>query len=304
MFNKAMFVVFALAVTPLVAQPVNPSMLVSADWLAQHLHDQNLVILHTGAQKDYDAGHIPGARLVTLAGISLSDPTGLRLELPSPEALAAAFGNLGVSDSSHVVVYAGTEAVPPATRVWFTLDYLGLGDRASLLDGGLTLWRAQRRPLSTEAPPPAAPGKITPRPAPERVVTSGWLRSRLEDSKVDVVDARPPDFFTGANPGEFSRGGHIPGARNVPQTTVFAPDGTLKAASTLRQMMSPAAKPSAASVTYCNTGQQATVLYFVGRYLGMDVRLYDGSMQDWSRQPDLPLETSATPAAPTGTPHP
>ncbi len=302
MLLKTALFLLAFAAAPLSAQAVNPSMLVSTDWLAQHLDDENLVILHTGSQKDYDAGHIPGARLVALADISVADASGLRLELPSPEALGEAFGRLGVDDSSRIVVYPGTETMTAATRVWFTLDYLGLGDRASLLDGGLALWRAQGRPLSTQAPPPATPGRITLRPAPEKVVTAEWLRTRLDDPRVDLIDARPADFYTGANRGEFPRGGHIPGARSVPQAGVFAADGTLLGADALRRMMTPAAKPEAKPVTYCNTGQQATVLYFVGRYLGMDVRLYDGSMQDWTRQADLPVESGASPAAPSGRP--
>jgi thiosulfate/3-mercaptopyruvate sulfurtransferase len=266
-------------------------MLVSADWLADHLKDGNLVILHIGSQKDYDAGHLPGARLAALADISITDSSGLRLELPPVAALQEAFGKLGVTDSSRIVVYPATETVQPATRVWFTLDYLGLGGRASLLDGGLALWRAQGRPLSAEAPPPAVPGTFSANPAPERVVTSDWIGARLKDPNVQLVDARPPDFFSGANPGEFSRPGHIPGSRNVPISTVLEKDGTLKSAQSLLEMLTPAGSRTPI-VTYCNTGQQATLLYFVGRYLGLDVRLYDGSMQDWARQPNLPVETS------------
>ncbi|MCC7174923.1 MAG: sulfurtransferase [Bryobacterales bacterium] len=291
---KTHLAVLALVCAPLLAQQTNPSMLVSTGWLASHLGDQDLVILHTGSAKDYDAGHIPGARLVTLAEISVTDASGLRLELPPAAALADAFGKLGVSDRSRIVVYPGTSAVPAATRVWFTLDYLGLGGRAALLDGGLALWRAQGRPLSTEAAPPPAPEKITPHPSPNRVVTSDWLRTHLKDPKVDLLDTRPPDFFSGANPGEFTRGGHIPGARNVPLAQALRPDGTLQPAGALRELMTPpGGKRRASTVTYCNTGQQATVLYFVGRYLGLDVKLYDGSMQDWSREFGLPVESFA-----------
>jgi thiosulfate/3-mercaptopyruvate sulfurtransferase len=290
---KMRFALLALAVAPILAQQTNSSMLVSTDWLAGHLKDESLVILHAGSQKDYDAGHIPGARLVTLPDLSMVGPAGLRLELPPVAALEEALGKLGVTDASRVVVYPGTDVVQVATRVWFTLDYLGLGDRASLLDGGLALWRAQGRRLSTEAPPPAVIGQLTARPSPDRVVTSDWLRTRLDDPKVDLLDARPPDFFSGANPGEFPRGGHIPGARNVPLLSALQPDGTLKPAEALREIMiRGGSQAPATTVSYCNTGQQATVLYLVGRYLGLDVRLYDGSMQDWTRQPDLPVESS------------
>ena len=157
----------------------------------------------------------------------------------------------------------------------------------------MALWRAQGRPFSTEMPSPAVFGKLTARPSPEKIVSSAWIRTRLEDPKVHLLDARPPDSYSGANPGEFTRAGHTPGARDVPLMTALQPDGTLKAAEALREIMSPGGgQEPATSVSYCNTGQQATLLYLVGRDLGVDVRLYDGSMQDWTRQPDLPVESS------------
>ncbi|MBZ5585237.1 MAG: hypothetical protein LAQ30_24135, partial [Acidobacteriia bacterium] len=180
----------ALLAAPLVLNAApDPSILVSGDWLAGHLKDESLVILHVGSQKDYDAGHIPGARLVTLGEISITNERGVRLELPPVSALEHAFGRLGVSDAGRIVVYAGAESVPPATRVWFTLDYLGLGGRAALLDGGIAAWRAEGRPLSTEAPA-VQPATFTAHPAPERVVDAAWVRGRLGDRGVQLLDTR------------------------------------------------------------------------------------------------------------------
>jgi CubicO group peptidase (beta-lactamase class C family)/3-mercaptopyruvate sulfurtransferase SseA len=258
-------------------------MLASGEWLAGHLADPSLVILHVGSQKDYDAGHIPGARLVTLADISITDATGLRLELPPVAALEEAFGKLGVSDTSRVIVYAGTESVQSATRVWFTLDYLGAGDRATLLDGGLAAWRAEGRPVSTEAAA-AQPRKFTAHAAPQRVVNADWVRSHLDDAKVHIIDARLPEFFDGVNGGGMPRAGHIPGARSVPYSSLLGEHGKLKPAESL----APAVNGDV--VSYCHIGQQATVVYFAARYLGLDARLYDGSFQDWSRRTDLPVE--------------
>ena len=265
-------------------------MVVSTAWLAGHLQDPSLVVLHVGTQKDYETGHIPGARLVTLADISITGERGLRLELPPVDALERAFGRLGVAENSRVVVYAGTESVQSATRVWFTLDYLGLGARTSLLDGGLLLWRAEGRLLSAEAPR-VEPGKFTAHPVAERVVSAEWVRSRLDDRAVQLLDARAPEFYSGANAGNMPRAGHIPGARNVPYTSVFGERGTLQTEAALRALLEPAGgKQPALTVAYCHIGQQATVLYFVARYLGLDARLYDGSFQDWSSRPDLPVE--------------
>jgi thiosulfate/3-mercaptopyruvate sulfurtransferase len=267
------------------------SFLVSGNWLASHLKDRSLVILHVGSKKDYDAGHIPGARLVTLGDVSITGKRGLRLELPPASLLEQAFGSLGVSNASRIVVYAGTESVQSATRVWFTLDYLGLGDRAALLDGGLAEWRAEGRPLSTEAPA-ARPRKLVAHPKPQVVVGADWVRAHLDDPGVQLLDARLPEFYSGANAGGMPRAGHIPGARNVPFTSLLTEKGRLKPPDALRALLyngRGGSKP-ALTVSYCHIGQQATVIYFVARYLGIDARLYDGSFQDWSMRPDLPVE--------------
>jgi len=280
----------ALAALPLLAQRVNPSMLVSTGWLAGHLRDESLVILHVGSQKDYEVAHIPGARLVTLASISVTGENGLRLEMPPVNALEETFGRLGVTSSSRVIVYAGTDSVQSATRVWFTLDYLGLGNRASLLDGGLTLWQAEKRPLATKAMPVEA-REFTSSPAPHRIVNAAWVQEHVADPQVQLLDARLPEYYSGANAGGMPRAGHIPGARSVPYTSLLDEHGRLKPEPELRGIMSAggAAAP-ALSVAYCHIGQQATVLYFVARHLGLDVRLYDGSFQDWSMRRDLPIE--------------
>jgi thiosulfate/3-mercaptopyruvate sulfurtransferase len=275
---------------PLQTRGGNSAMLVTTDWLASHLKDESLVILHVGSRKDYDAGHIPGARLVTLADVSITDARGLSLEMPPVNVLEEALGRLGVTDASRVVVYPGTSSVQAATRVWFTLDYVGLGQRASLLDGGLAAWRAEGRPLGTAAPP-VEPGAFAAHPAAELIVTAEWVRAHLDDPKVQLLDARAPEFYSGANAGSMPRAGHIPGARNVPFTSVLDGQGKLKPAPVLREIMDlPGGQEPALTVSYCHIGQQATVLYFVARYLGLPVRLYDGSFQEWSGRRELPVE--------------
>jgi thiosulfate/3-mercaptopyruvate sulfurtransferase len=129
---------------------------VSTIWLAEHLRDPNLVLLHVGDRKEYDREHIPGARFVDLDDISVSnhdhDHGGLMLEMPQPDSLRARLESLGISDRSRVVVYYGNDWVSPATRVIFTLDYAGLGAGSSLLDGGMQAWKAEHRAVSAEVP--------------------------------------------------------------------------------------------------------------------------------------------------------
>ena len=113
-------------------------MLVSTEWLAEHLNDPGLVVLHVGAPATY-AQHIPGARHVTLADISMSSEAGGTLEMLPEAELRLHLAGLGIGDRSRIVVYYA-EAVQSATRVVFTLDAAGLGGQTSLLDGGFAAW--------------------------------------------------------------------------------------------------------------------------------------------------------------------
>lgn len=277
-----------LAVSQLWGQSREASMLVSTQWLSDHLNDPDLVVLHVGSEKDYAAGHIPGARRLSLADISVSGPDGLRLELPPLEKLRDALGQAGVTNESRIIVYPANESVQSATRVWFTLEYAGLGARASLLDGGLPLWKAEGRPLST-----AATSVIPTRPrlAPQTDLIAGadWIRARLKDPKVQLLDARAPEYYSGANAGQMPRAGRIPGATNVPFNSLLDARWKLRPAGELRARI-PSGKEL---VAYCHIGQQATLLFFAARLLGENVRLYDGSFQEWSRRSDLPVDAPA-----------
>lgn len=290
------FLLLGLAATAAVAADW-PGFLVSADWLAERLGRDDVIILHAGTRKDYEEGHIPGARLVELADISITSDDGLRTELPPVDPLRETFARLGIGDGSHVVIYAGNSSFQTAARVFFTLDYLGLGDRAALLDGGLALWRAEGRPVSTEAAL-ARRGAFTPQAAPERVVDAAWIERHRANPGVVVIDARAPEFYSGANPGQMPRAGHIPGARNIPYTALIDGRGRFKSRDEIAGMFREAgAQPGSTIVSYCHVGHQASAVYFAARYAGFDARLYDGSFQDWSRRPELPVEVSAVPGS-------
>lgn len=266
----------------------NRNLLISADALAARLQDPALVILHVGTPKDYEAGHVPGARLVTLADLSVTGPGGLRLEMPPLEKLRETLLKLGVADGKRVVIYPGNESIQSATRVWFTFDYLGWSKSASLLDGGLSGWKAAGKPLSTETPAAsAAQGKLTLKPQPKLIVDAGWLKGKVDKPGLRLIDARLPEFYTGANNSGMPRAGRIPGAVNVPfPTLVTGADRKLLAPAELQSKIGSANKDL---VVYCHIGQQATLVYFASRYLGLKPRLYDGSFQDWSSRPELPV---------------
>jgi thiosulfate/3-mercaptopyruvate sulfurtransferase len=151
-----------------------------------------------------------------------------------------------------------------AGRLFFTLDHLGLGYRASLLDGGLPGWKAAGLTLTSEVPPPSARGRIEPRIQSAVLIDAAELSRRLHDSTLAVVDARPPAEWSGATPGDgVLRPGHIPGARSFFWRLTLTPGepAYLKDAAVLRKLLGRAgAAPGREVITYCRTGVQASYL--------------------------------------------
>ena len=278
------------------ARAQRDQMLVSAAWLAQHLGDKDLVIWHVGDQAAYTAGHLPGARFVTLQQISAtpSGPMPLSLEMAPADQLRTTLAALGVSNSSHVVVYQPKDSVQSATRALFTLLYAGL-DRVSLLDGGMGAWTAEGHPLTTDVPAPTA-GSLAPFTPKPLVVDAAFVQAHVNAPGFVVVDARDAAYFDGTSiggPTDHRVAGHIAGARSVPFSQVITADWHLKAAAELEALFSKAGvKPTDTVVAYCHIGQQATATLFAARSLGHPVLLYDGSFEDWARR-GLPIENPA-----------
>lgn len=272
---------------------INDSLIVTTDWLAKHLNDDSLVLLQIGEKDEYTAAHIPRAQFIQIADISTPRGQGLTLELPAVEQLKASFEKLGVSDNSRIVLYFGKDWITPTARVFMTLDYLGMGDRTAILDGGLPLWRAEGKPVTAEVVEPKK-GALTPHPNKKLVVDAAWVKDNLNNANVRILDARAPQFYTGAEQGRMPRGGHIPHARNIPfSSLVEDSNNKFKSANALRELFNQAdVKPTTTVATYCHIGQQASLLYFVARYLGYDAHVYDGSFEDWSNRAELPVEKS------------
>lgn len=287
----------ALALTALAAaqQPVDP--LVSTAWLADHLNDPGVAVIHVDSRPEqYGEGHIPGARFMRYGDFAI-ERNGLGSELPDLSTLEQLLEAAGVSDDSHVVIYSGTRVIL-ATRLWFTLDYLGHGNRASILNGGLAQWRAEGRAVSTEAPQVRV-GSFTPRPRADVLVSADWIHQRLADPKLVLVDARPDNEYTGTDGGMGGRvnPGHIPGAYQLyweklvesANRPVFLPLPELR-----RQFEAGGAGAGKDVVTYCMVGMRASLTYFVGRLLGYEMKFYDGSWHDWGAR-DLPHVTGSAP---------
>jgi thiosulfate/3-mercaptopyruvate sulfurtransferase len=270
------------------------SMIVSTTWLAKHLKDSGLVILSVGQKQDYDAGHIPGAHFLNFGDIRTMAPAGQEpnVELPPMPQLQEVFEKLGVNNNSHIILYVAKDQLSTTTRVFLTLDAMGFGARTSILDGGFPLWQKEGHAITTEERQ-VKPGKLDVCPQNDVIVNLDYVRDNLHHAGVDIVDARTADFYSGARIPHGQRAGHIPGASNLPYEALVDADGKWKPAGELRKQMEGAGvKPGDRVVSYCHVGQQATVVYFVARYLGLDARLYDGSWEDWSAHADLPAEVS------------
>jgi thiosulfate/3-mercaptopyruvate sulfurtransferase len=270
---------------------VRETPLVSPTWLAEHLHDPDLVVLAADDQAAYDARHIPAAIHVALANLSV-DRDGLNLEMPPLEDLRGRLAGLGISDQSRIVVYYGS--VTAATRIMFTLDYAGLGSRSSLLDGGIAAWTRAGQPVSSEVSPArgGALGLLSARPI---VVDAPFVLAHLRAPRFAVVDARASAFYDGLQaagpPNQKQRTGHIPSALSVPYTSVLDDQMAFRPADELAAIFTKAGvKPGDTIIGYCHVGQQATTMLLAARSIGYPVLLYDGSFEDWSRHTEYPVE--------------
>lgn len=260
------------------------------------MNDANVVLLHVGPAADYAAKHLAGARFVNFSVPGWSAPRAagaLSLELPTPEELRSTLAMLGVSDNSRIIVYQAKRNFPQATRAVLTLNWAGLGVNTSLMDGGLDLWETEGRPTTGEVPV-VKPGTLTPLKTLPIIASLEDVQNAQTAKTVKILDARDRAYYDGTEEGGNAAArnrGHIPGALSVPYSSVYAENGTLKTAEELQTIFTNAGVEAGDSViTYCHIGQQATSTLFAAYTLGFTVKLYDGSMDEWSLK-KLPVET-------------
>lgn len=270
------------------------TMLVSTAWLADHLNDPNIVVIVIWNQADFNKEHIPDSVFMNFMDTHLmTGPTGLTMELPPMSQLAETFGKLGVTNDSHIILYQAGSSFTATARLYLTLDAMGLGAQTSVLDGGFMQWKSEGRAVSTETRN-VKPGVVKPCPNNEVITDISYVSANMHHPGVAIVDARAAEFYTGATQPDKQRLGHIPGAGNLPFPTLTdSSTGRLKSADELAKLFHDAGvKQGDHVVVYCHIGQQASAAYFAARLLGYDVRLFDGSWEDWSAHKDLPAETS------------
>ncbi|CAN5376429.1 3-mercaptopyruvate sulfurtransferase [soil metagenome] len=282
--------------------------LVSAEWLAAHLADPDIVVVDcritmneqgpAPAHSAYSAAHVPGAVFADLVN-DLSDTTQpIGFAVPTPAAFCEAMGRLGVGDNTRVVLYDDRMELPGMTfssiwaaRVWWMLRWVGF-DHAALLDGGFGAWRDGGHPLSSGVEIATA-ATLTRQTRPQLIVDQDDVRAALEHPDITLVDTLTPASYDGSSP-MYARPGHITGAINLPVFDLYDTDGRFLPDDEIARRH--AAVDGRRTITYCGGGIAASATAFALTRIGHpDVAVYTASLQEWAADPDNPMATNPAP---------
>lgn len=286
--------------------PVHSAALISTEDLARRLGAPGLRVFDCttylkprpeggynaeSGRANYDKGHIPGAAYLDLSA-ELSDRNStLRFTLPPLDALTRAFAAKGIGHGTFVVLYSHASPVW-ASRIWWMLRAVGFDD-AAILDGGLDKWKAEKRPLVAEASSyPAA--TLSLRARPEIFVGKEEIKAAIGKGDALTLNALSHEQHKGTGGVTYGRPGRIAGSSCVPAASLFGPDKALKPIAELRAAFEGVgAAPGKRVLVYCGGGIAATLDAFVlTAILGhKNVSVYDNSMQEWSNDASLPMET-------------
>lgn len=275
--------------------------LVNPDWLQMHLATTDCRIIDCRwflgnpgeGRKQYEAGHIPGAIHLDV-DTHLSGKSGPgRHPIPNKRDFQKVMSEAGVHRDTHVIIYdAGTGA--PAARLWWLLNYFG-HEKTSLLDGGWKLWVEQGGAVEQSVPQyPSA--EFVARAKPRWVLDKMGVDALRVDADVMIVDARAPERYRGEVEPIDAKAGHIPGAINLPYTSVIDPvTGRFLSPEKLKQKLTETGvQKDQTVICYCGSGITACTNILAMELAGINAKLYEGSWSDWSQDADLPIATKPT----------
>jgi thiosulfate/3-mercaptopyruvate sulfurtransferase len=296
--KRGWILVVAVLVVTGVAWPIwaadyaRPELIIATEELAGLLANPEVKILDARGEDDYKAGHIPGA-------ISLPSPKTQYVERGVPgvlapvEKLEALFGDLGIKPTDTLVLYDDIVGEPVA-RLFWTFDVLGHA-KVRVLNGGMSKWAKEGRPISKDAPS-LAPVKYTAKPDWSKFADAAYVLVSLKNPQVALVDNRGPKEWSGEVASrQVRRAGRIPGAKNVDwELNLTTVEGVkvLKGADEMAKLYEGAgATKDKEIIVYCRTGMRSSHAYLALKLLGYPkVRNYDPSMIEWGNRPELPIE--------------
>jgi thiosulfate/3-mercaptopyruvate sulfurtransferase len=279
-----------------------PGLLVETAWLDENVILPELVVLDLRQRETFEQNHIPGSKWLDANGLITRE--GATASVIPVDAFKELMESLGVGDGSRVVAVDDVGG-PQATRLWWTLGYYGF-DSVSVLNGGFTKWEMEGRAVTVEMAP-YLPMKVTftPKPRPERSATAEQVKAWLSKPQAVVLDVRATPEYTGKR-SRTKRGGHIPGARNLPWDACFTEQDGLRvfrSASELQEALKKSGiSPGTSVVAYDHDGRRSTQILFTMALVGLsaDGVDYTGGWVDWSNRSDFPVEATEKPA-PQGT---
>lgn len=286
------FVTLSFLAIPIISSARDIAPFISADWLDQNSSVPGLLIIDVRSALEYRKSHIPDAANASLDLWAVNKNNLLR-ELPAGKDLFDLMGSLGMKESSKVVVVGKGESDfdrADAIRVAWTIQTAGIKN-ASVLDGGFQKWIKDKKPVTADQAP-VTPGEYKGKINELAAVSKQYVLSRI--GKSILVDSRTPEVFFGVTTESFApKAGHIQSAINLPAPWAFAKDGMLRSQSELESMATLVigANKSKEVIVYCGVGVYASVWdYVLIEMLGYkNVKLYDGSMQEWIMDPAGPV---------------